>query len=86
LSNAAVARFTLVSCVLVLGGFFLDDLLPLAGYSLMLAGVVLSITSFALLIFRRSPSSSPTRFPNSIPQQTSGTRAQISQWWHRLRF
>ena len=59
LSHVPAVRLLLLSFVLVVVGFVLDEGLPYEGYWLTVAGLLLSLPSFAIVVFgwdrRRQP-------------------------------
>ena len=78
LSDLSGTRLLLISFAIMLSGVVFDDILPFAGAWLVLAGAMLFITSFTLVMFGPHRVTLDTR-------ATSGMREFIAQWRSYLK-
>ena len=53
LSRLPATRMLLIAFALLVGGFILDEVLPYEGYWMTIAGALLFVPAFALVVFRR---------------------------------
>lgn len=59
LSRVAISQLMLLSFIMIVGSFFFRRVNPLAMQWLLYAGIVLFVSSFAIMVFTRSPSRGP---------------------------
>ena len=59
LSRVAVSQIMLLSFIMIVGSFFFRRVNPLAMQWVLYAGIVLFVSSFAIMIFTRSPTRGP---------------------------
>ena len=59
LSRVAVSQIMLLSFIMIVGSFFFRRVNPLAMQWVLYAGIVLVVSSFAIMIFTRSPARGP---------------------------
>ena len=84
LSHASSTQMLLLSFVLIIIGFFFDDVLPFAGSWLLVAGALLFIVSFALTVFAPRRRSAPRRRywrGHAISDDAKTLAERIRRWY-----
>ena len=84
LARISLSQVMLVSFLMILGSFFFRRMSPLAMEWLMYAGIVLFVSSFAILMFSRRGGSTVEQNwrGRAIRYQTGPTLSQrLRRWW-----
>ena len=91
IGRVSVSQLLLVSFALILGSIFLRRFNPLFMQWVLYAGIILFVTSFAILMFSRGSTSNPNRDQRwrgrEIRQgyQQSSALHRLRRWWDSRR-
>lgn len=90
LSRVSMSQLMLLAFLLILGSFFFRSLLPFVWPWAMYAGLVLFLTSFALMAFGGTHTPSTSREPKywrgrQVSYNADSLSQRIRRWWGRQR-
>lgn len=89
-SHVSMSQVMLLAFLLILGSFFFRSLLPFVWPWVMYAGLVLFITSFAIMAFGGGRGPVPSREPRywrgrQVSYDADSLSQRIRRWWGRQR-
>lgn len=91
LSRVSMSQVMLIAFLFILGSLFFRRFIPFAWPWMMYAGLVLFLTSFALMIVGSRGGGSATRQPERywrgrpVSYKADGLSGRMRRWWNRQR-
>ncbi len=91
LSRVSLSQVMLLAFLLILGSLFFRRFLPFAWPWMLYAGLILFLTSFALMLFSGRGGGSTPRQPQQywrgrpVSYNSDGLSRRMRRWWNRQR-